>query len=519
MAKLKSYSCTKCAGVLNFDEEQELFGCPFCGNEFNLVELHREELTGQAESAMRRLRFDTARDKYRSMIANNPKDFEAHLGLILAEGKISSVEKLKDIDKVKDCEFWPAKRAIKAAKDALDEEDGYLDTLAEMIDLAKEYGNHVTEKSEKAEKAREAFQAIVEHDLEVDIAAEESRETFFKIAHDLYPVLFLPILMLAAFISAKHDSPFGFLLLVLSVVVFFLLFFVIRHFFYKSIKKTYSKPLERSIVSDNDKAESLSAEAKELKRKYEEKYEELKKLDPTVNGYKPPVASRVDAGPDPFADVTKNVTCAKCGGQLFLDKEKRLYECRFCGVAYGTSLLFNDPLGKAKKALQSADYTEADQRFAHMLMVDPKNFEALFGRILCAGRWKNIPDIDLEDRMLPFMEEHLTDRVDEAVQHSGEENKSFFFDLQTIVTYYIKWTHLDRTIKDAKKAMGYARENADINFSAGTDKEQKDKQYKTDMQVNMTRQEMKKLREKFDELKASLINQKAAFATDGNTKV
>jgi len=35
----------------------------------------------------------------------------------------------------------------------------------------------------------------------------------------------------------------------------------------------------------------------------------------------------------------------------------------------------------------------------------------------------------------------------------------------------------------------------------------------------MTRQEMKELREKFDELKASLINQKAAFATDGNTKV
>ena len=154
-----------------------------------------------------------------------------------------------------------------------------------------------------------------------------------------------------------------------------------------------------------------------------------------------------------------------------------------------------------------------------MLMVDPKNFEALFGRILCAGRWKNIPDIDLEDRMLPFMEEHLTDRVDEAAQHSGEENKSFFFDMQTIVTYYIKWTHLDRTIKDAKKAMGYARENADINFSAGTDKELKDKQFKTDMQVNMTRQEMKELREKFDELKASLINQKAAFATDGNTKV
>ena len=324
--------------------------------------------------------------------------------------------------------------------------------------------------------------------------------------------------MLAAFISAKHDSPFGFLLLIITLVIFFILFFVIRHFFYKGLKKTYSKPLERTITSGHGKAEKLSSEALELKRKYEEKYEELKKLDPTVNGYKPPVASRVDAGPDPFADVTKNVTCAKCGGQLFLDKEKRLYECRFCGVAYGTSLFFDDPLGKAKKALLAADYTEADQRFAHMLMVNPQDFEALFGRILCAGRWKNIPDIELEDRMLPFMEEHLTDRVDEAVQHSGEENKSFFFDLQTIVTYYIKWTHLERTLNDAKKAMGYAREKATINFSEGTDKDLKDKQLKTDMQVNLTRNEMKELREKFDELKISLLKDKAAFALEKNTK-
>ena len=518
MAKLKSYSCTKCAGVLNYDEEQELFGCPFCGNEFNLVELHREEMTGQIESALRRLRFDTAKDKCLSMLAKNPKDFEAHLGLILAEGKIASAESLKDINKVKDCDFWPAKRALKKAKDALDEEDGYLDKLAEMIDLAKEYGNHVTEKGDKTEEARQAFQQIVKHDLEVDIAAEESRETFFKIANDIYPVFFLPLVALAAFISAKHDSPFGFLLLIITLVIFFILFFVIRHFFYKGLKKTYSKPLERTITSGHGKAEKLSSEALELKRKYEEKYEELKKLDPTVNGYKPPVASRVDAGPDPFADVTKNVTCAKCGGQLFLDKEKRLYECRFCGVAYGTSLFFDDPLGKAKKALLAADYTEADQRFAHMLMVNPQDFEALFGRILCAGRWKNIPDIELEDRMLPFMEEHLTDRVDEAVQHSSEENKSFFFDLQTIITYYIKWTHLERTLNDAKKAMGYAREKATINFSEGTDKDLKDKQLKTDMQVNLTRNEMKELREKFDELKISLLKDKAAFALEKNTK-
>lgn len=30
MARLKSYTCSKCAGVLVFDGDQEYFDCPFC---------------------------------------------------------------------------------------------------------------------------------------------------------------------------------------------------------------------------------------------------------------------------------------------------------------------------------------------------------------------------------------------------------------------------------------------------------------------------------------------------------
>ena len=71
---------------------------------------------------------------------------------------------------------------------------------------------------------------------------------------------------------------------------------------------------------------------------------------------------------------------------MTLDKEKNLYECRSCGVAYGASLFFGNPFEKAKKAIEENDFAEADQRFSHMLMTDPKSFDALLGRILCAGR-------------------------------------------------------------------------------------------------------------------------------------
>ena len=118
---MASYSCAKCAGVLNFDEEQELFDCPFCGNKFNLIELHRDDLIGQAESALRRLRFDTAKQKYEARLVKNPRDFEALLGLVLADGNIVSTEVFKDINKLKDCQLGFAKVALRKAKAASEE--------------------------------------------------------------------------------------------------------------------------------------------------------------------------------------------------------------------------------------------------------------------------------------------------------------------------------------------------------------------------------------------------------------
>lgn len=60
-----------------------------------------------------------------------------------------------------------------------------------------------------------------------------------------------------------------------------------------------------------------------------------------------------------------------------------------------------------------------------MLMVDPKDYEALFGRILCAGKWKNIPDIELGDKMLPLMEDRIFTRgkTGSVKQHRDKKTK------------------------------------------------------------------------------------------------
>ena len=490
MAKLRSYSCAKCAGVLNFDEEQELFDCPFCGNKFNLIELHRDDLIGQAESALRRLRFDTAKQKYEAMLVKNPRDFEALLGLVLADGNIVSTEVFKDINKLKDCQLGFAKVALRKAKAASEENTAYFDKLTELIDLAKEYKQLCKENSESTENARKSFQKIADNDYKVDLAREESKETLLELTRQWFaPGAFIIALFLCYRLS-EMDS-FDWVLPMFLIIAFIIASIFAIHYFYFERKKTrYANMVGSKINRSHDEAESLSDEAKKIRREYFEKYKELKDLDPTVDGYTPPAASKVDAGTDPFVDVTKTVNCAKCGGQLYLDKEKKLYECKFCGVAYGTSLFFNDPFSKAKKALEAVDYTEADQRFSHMLMVDPHNPDAL----------------------LPFMEEHLKDRADEAVQHSGEDKKAFFENLKATVTCYINWAHSEQEIKSAKNAIKYAKENAALNFSDKEDNEFNAKLAGLKKRADDCAAQRKKLRAEFDELKRSLVKEETAFS-------
>ena len=95
MALLKSYSCVKCGGVLNFDENQEVFGCPFCGGEFAFTDFHRGDLIRQGNISLNRGNYSTAKDKFLAILNRNPRDFEALQGMILAEGRITAVDVVK----------------------------------------------------------------------------------------------------------------------------------------------------------------------------------------------------------------------------------------------------------------------------------------------------------------------------------------------------------------------------------------------------------------------------------------
>ena len=94
MAKLTSYTCGKCGGVLNVDSDQDVLDCPFCGTQIDLVVFHRKDVLSQAELCLKRMEFKSAHERYKELYDKDPDDFEALRGLMLCAGKIPAKDDL-----------------------------------------------------------------------------------------------------------------------------------------------------------------------------------------------------------------------------------------------------------------------------------------------------------------------------------------------------------------------------------------------------------------------------------------
>ena len=235
---------------------------------------------------------------------------------------------------------------------------------------------------------------------------------------------------------------------------------------------------------------------------------QLKKADPAANGYTPPQAPKKGSASSPFINIEKTVICAKCGGQLLLDKEKGLFECKFCGVAYGTSLFFNNPLEKANKALNKADYIEADQRYSHMLMIDPSDFDALLGWVFCVGKWKSIEDIRLSETMIPVVASKLRERIGEAVKHCQDEDRKFFKTLEQFAEVIISYAETEQEIKKCSKESELVKYKTEIHIVGDkTQKELAGKTSELENRINTCKTTKQNLYERFGEIREELFTE------------
>ena len=195
---------------------------------------------------------------------------------------------------------------------------------------------------------------------------------------------------------------------------------------------------------------TLSTRLSEIETAYEKDYAELQKMVPDDRKReKPDIKILQELA---TTEEEKQLVCNKCGGHLSLDRERRLYECHSCGVAYSSVLLSDvDSLKSAMHCLSQKDFNEADELFVMELMLDPQNFTALRGRVLCAGRWRSVRDIKLNDVSSYDRIRYKAARVmvEEVITRASDEDKEYFIKFRELVGVLEHYSRMQKMYKKA----------------------------------------------------------------------
>ena len=429
MVLLKSYSCSKCGGVLYFDSDQEFFDCPFCGNRFDIVDFHGEEIISQAEECLKQKDFVAAKEKYNLILAKNEKVFESLRGLVFCEAGLTSADDLKDPDNVSRNNLSKVKEAVSRAENLTSgANQEYFKKLSSMMYLvgsikAAEKEGYVVRADANKGKFKKA---------EKELESKRKRWIMGIITIGLALILNFAFSMAGGFFDQTNLKA----QLIGNLIAFSLLFGVF--FIYSTIKTAWTSNDLKKIVRIGESGQKPYRERiADIKEQYNQQYLQLLEIEPmcgkgSVEDISVESASETSYDTE-AVDENKTILCSKCAAQLILNKEKRIYECKSCGVGYGISLFFGLPLEKALNSMNKGFYSDAEQRFSNMLMADPSDFEALLGRILCKGRWTKVSSIDLHEDLTPTRIRVLEKEAGDAKEQALEPDKEFFEGLKELL--------------------------------------------------------------------------------------
>jgi hypothetical protein len=105
-----------------------------------------------------------------------------------------------------------------------------------------------------------------------------------------------------------------------------------------------------------------------------------------------------------------------------------------------------------------------------MLMLDPHNFDALRGRVLCAAKWSSIR---VEPNISSFWVKNLRSRIEYALGNASDEDKPYFKKCIEMMDAYDEVLAEDNKLKPLvrkHKELDYKREHIVVDFDPDYDR-------------------------------------------------
>ena len=294
MRDLVSYTCSSCGGALTVDKSQEVYECPFCGNAYDFVQMHHDELLADAETNMRQMEFTSAKEKYSAILESDPQDFYALRGLVLCSGPVISTESFKKPEKLTDCSFDQMKDCLNKVKEQAKEADQpYFEKLYELVDLAQKHKVASEEKARLSGESNRRFGEIVE----VELDREEANEEAWEKAKSAGRVI--------AAVTSKHSygdddsrGVYGLVIGGFTIIIVLIYFLSLWAFaviagvaaiviavliFNKRSDEKRQAEISEQMKVNNGKSGAVATELAETGNKYSQAYRALVKMEPKTN--------------------------------------------------------------------------------------------------------------------------------------------------------------------------------------------------------------------------------------------
>ena len=423
MPNLRSYSCPECGSFLEVDRNKDTFDCPFCGKHFDALDFHGKELFEQANKYLEGRQYELAKKKFEYLLSQDPENFDFLWGYACAVGGLSDlkpsgisqnysvklIELLKNDERYKNC-------------------DGaeYFAKFAEHCSICNEYCSLTHEKIGLENAAREGIKKI-------DGSVKIGCGTCFGYLVIHFIFVYALNIMYSASTNSRLDSvPYHLYVYGLPILVCVLILWI------PAMNVEPEKKVVPSIISKNSF---------------------LIKDEPFVDT-------------EEAKEILKSAICAKCGAELALDKDRKLFVCNHCGVTYNYSLFIGDPLTKANTDLKNSEFKLADKRYAGILKETPGDFVANRGRVLCACKFRGFTEAKLDTAFKDVDWEAVDNALDFAIQNSNVMTEEYFTELKELLGTARTYCEKCEKIKALKK-------EAFIRPELSVYSEQKDELYDT----------------------------------------
>lgn len=455
MSITTKHQCPSCGGYLNVDNDKQMYRCASCGSTYDFDYFREEKLLELSDTYLARGEFKAAVDVFKLILKNDPHDFQANRGMMLAAARMHGIDEI--ISNEKPEEFSYDSQMVSEAVESSSEEDkGYFTEFEKLYSEKKNLADRLNEiQSLKDEEQR----------LEASIRlTDDSRYHYY--------------------ITTKYEklkSPKSIFIMNWCFVAFFVLsgmFFVLPIIWLgkEAASIAYVSLISVTIaaaitinnlvsvyprvkkINDIDKhIEELKTELIRLSEKIETCEAEAEKFSVTlINSCRDFVEKDRRIVKEPVHEYVSEMStirkhqCPSCGGGLIIDNDKQMYHCTFCGSTYDYEYFKEDEMHEAGETyISRSEFMAAIDAYKFTLTKDPHDFIALRGLMLAAANLSNMKQLEKESESVEFS--YDSQIVSEVIAGAAEEDKKYFTEFGKLYTEKKKRSDCSKEIVSLKE--------------------------------------------------------------------